>query len=392
MRPPSTRFVGVAAWVVLIGGFLGLLFFGWQTFKMRLETSDSFPEYSTYRADPKGLKALYESLQATDLIHASRRLQSSKILPSGQDQVLILAGVRPDLETATEEDSLFFDHWLATGGRLIVALRPEKDQTPRNTPAPRANQEATGDNSYSLWRTLIRRWGAEIAPLGENHSATVRSGLFGTIPRWLGRNSFNQLTADWKIVAVQGDKDVIVERPFGHGSLVFLADSYPLSNEALGADRNTGFLLWLIDQRHGVLFDETHLGLGERPGIMTLARRYGLQGTLISVVALLLLFIWKCQYTLIPRRTRRDRTGLTVPGCSSDQVFLNLLRRSVSQKDLLGVCLTTWLQTTRQTPAQLARLAEFRSELSEEKPITERYYELTRIIHAKSGSDEPTAG
>ena len=386
------RIVSMAARVVLIGGFLALLFFGLQTFKMRLETSDSFPEYSTYRADPKGLKALYESLQATDLIHASRRLQSSKILPSGQDQVLILAGVRPDQEIATEEDSLFFDHWLATGGRLIVALRPEKDQATRSTPAPGANQEATDDNSFPLWRTLIRRWGAEIAPLGDNHSATVRSGLFGTIPRWLGRNSFNQLTADWKIVAVQGEKDVIVERPFAHGSLVFLADSYPLSNEALAADRNTGFLLWLIDQRRGVLFDETHLGLSERPGIMTLARRYGLQGTLISVIAVVLLFIWKCQYTLVPRRTRSDQTGLTVPGCSSDQVFLNLLQRSVSQKDLLSVCLTTWLQTTRQTPAQLARLAKFRSELSEEKPIIERYYELTRIIHAKSGSDEPIAG
>src|SRR6202162_4165712 len=180
MRPPN-----IVAWVVLIGGFLALLFFGWQTFKTRLETSDSFPEYSTYRADPKGLKALYESLQATELIHASRRLQSSKILPSGQDQVLILAGVRPDQEIATEEDSLFFDHWLATGGRLIVALRPEKDPGTRSTPTPGANRGATDDNSLPLWRTLIRRWGAEIAPLGENPPAPVRSGLFGTIPRWL---------------------------------------------------------------------------------------------------------------------------------------------------------------------------------------------------------------
>jgi hypothetical protein len=392
MRPPSTRIVTLAGRVVLIAGVLALSFFGWQTFKISLETSDSFPEYSTYRADPKGLKALYESLQATDLIRASRRLQSSKILPSGQDQVLIVAGVRPDQEIATEEDSLFFDHWLATGGRLIVALRPEKDQATRSTPTPGANQVAPDDNSLPLWRTLIRRWGAEIAPLGNNHSATVRSGLFGTIPRWLGRHSFNQLAADWKNVAVQGDKDVIVERAFAPGSLVLLADSYPLSNEALAADRNTSFLLWLIDQRHGVLFDETHLGLGERPGIMTLARRYGLQGTLISVVALLVLFIWRCQYTLLPRRTGSDQTGSTVPGRSSDQVFLNLLQRSVSQKDLLGVCLNTWLQTTRQTPAQLARLAKLRSELRKEKPIIERYYELTRIIHAKSGSDEPITG
>src|ERR1700682_5426677 len=141
MRPPSIRIVTLAGRVVLIAGFVALSFFGCLTCKMGLETSDSFPEYSTYRADPKGLKALYESLQATDLIHASRRLQSSKILPSGQDQVLILAGVRPDQEIATEEDCLFFDHWLATGGRLIVALRPEKDQATRSATTPGANQE-----------------------------------------------------------------------------------------------------------------------------------------------------------------------------------------------------------------------------------------------------------
>ena len=64
---------------------------------------------------------------------------------------------------------------------------------------------------------------------------------------------------------------------------------------------------------------------------MTLAQRYGLQGTVISIVAVLLLFIWKCQYTLVPR-TRSDQTGLTVSGCSSDQAFLNLLQRTVSQK------------------------------------------------------------
>lgn len=389
MRLPRT--VSMSAWVVLIGGFVALLFFGLRTFKLRLETGDSFPEYSTYRADPKGLRALYESLQATDLIHVNRRLQSSKILPSGEDQVLILAGIQPDQEIVSEEDSQFFDHWLATGGRLIVALRPEKNQSTRSRSTPRSIQEAMDDKSFLSWRTLVQRWGAEIAPSGNVPSATAYSTIFGTIPRWLGRNSFNRLSSDWKVVAVQGDKDVIVERESARGSLVLLADSYPLSNEALAADRNTGFLLWLIDKRRGVLFDETHLGLSERPGIVTLTQRYGLQGTLISVVAILLLFIWKCQYTLVPRRTKNDQAGMTVSGCGSDQVFLNLLQRSISQKDLLGVCLNIWLQTTRQTPALLARLEKFRSKFGEEIPVIERYNELTRIIHAKSGRDELTA-
>ena len=389
MRPH--RIVRVSAWVVLIGGFLALLFFGLQTFRIGAETGNSFPEYSTYRADPKGLKALYESLEATDLIHVSRRLQTSRILPSGENQVLVIAGLRPDQEIVSDEDSQFFDHWLATGGRLIVALRPEKIQPTSRTPIPRTNQDRTDDISIVLWRNLLQRWGAELAPLNDIHSATANSSLFGTIPRWLGRNSFDRLTSDWKVIAVQGNKDVIVERPLAQGSIVLLADSYPLSNEALAADRNTGFLVWLIDKRPGVLFDETHLGLRERAGIMTLAQRHGLQGTLVSIIAVLLLFIWKCQYTLVPR-TKGDQAGSTVSGCSSDQAFLNLLQRTVSQKELLGVCIETWLKTARPTPAQLALLEKFRSESDEEKPVVERYNQLTRKIHAKSGGDVLIAG
>jgi hypothetical protein len=139
----------------------------------------------------------------------------------------------------------------------------------------------------------------------------------------------------------------------------------------------------LIDHRPGVLFEETHLGLSEQPGIMTLAQRYGLQGTLISMVAVLLLFIWKCQYTLIPR-TKIDQNSLSVSGCSSDQAFLNLLQRTVPQKDLLGVCITVWLKTARPTLAQLADSAKFRPDAGKERPLVQGYNELATLLNEKT--------
>jgi hypothetical protein len=380
MRPPES--VRQVAWIALIGGFCTLLFLGWQTLRWRLETGNAFPEYSTYRADPKGLKAFYESLLTTDLVHVSRRMQSSKILPSGENQVLVLAGIRADQPTVSEEDSQLFDHWLATGGRLVFALRPEKNQPAQNQAAPLENQDETNRPPIATWRNLFRRWGVETVPLRGMHSTTTDSTLFGKFSRWLGRDSFARLTSGWKMIAVQDGKNVIVERAFAHGSLVLLADSYPLSNEALATNRNTGFLLWLMDNRSGVLFDETHLGLSERPGIMTLAQRYGLQGTVISVVAVLLLFIWKCQYTLVPR-ARIAPDGLTVSGSSSDQAFLNLIRRNVSQKELIGICIRTWLKTARPTPAQLGRLEEFRADPGEKKSVAERYNRLTTLLNEK---------
>ncbi len=376
------KIAGAAAWIVLIGGFSALFFFGLQMFRIRLETGDSYPEYSTYRADPKGLKAFYASLQATDQIQVSRRLQTSKILPSGENQLLVVAGLRATQQIVSDEDSQLFDHWLATGGRLLIAVSPEPSQPLKTSPSSPTTREDKSNLSSVPWQIFVRRWGAEIAPLSDISSATATSTLFGLIPRWLGRNFFDRLTPEWQVIAVQGGKDVIVERAFGRGSIVLLADSYPLSNEALATDRNTGFLLWLIDNRRGVLFDETHLGLTEHPGIMTLANRFGLQGTLFSFVAVLLLFIWKCQYTLVPR-AKLDRNSLIVSGNSSDQAFLNLLPRAVPSRDLLKVCISTWLKTGRPTPAQLAILEGFRSNTGAVKPILERYNRLTALLNEK---------
>jgi hypothetical protein len=67
-----------SAYLILIACFSALLFFGLRTFLWRLETGNSFPEYSTYRADPKGLKAFYDSLQATEVIQVKPGLWLSQ--------------------------------------------------------------------------------------------------------------------------------------------------------------------------------------------------------------------------------------------------------------------------------------------------------------------------
>jgi hypothetical protein len=378
-RSPISK---AAAYVVLIACFAGLLFFGLRMFQWRLETGDSFPEYSTYRTDPKGLKAFYDSLQGTEVVGVARRLQSSKILPSGEGRALVVAGVSADQLTVSDEDARLFDHWLATGGRLIIALRAERRQTARNDSGNDAKSDTTGEPSVISWRSLIRRWGVEIVPLKGFYPTSLKSGQFGAIVRWFGNSYFNHFAPEWKGIAAQGNHDVIVERPFARGSLVLLSDSYPLSNEALAVDRNTGLLLWLIGSCHEVLFEEIHLGLTERPGVMTLALRYGLQGTLISIIAVLLLFIWKSQYTLVPR-TRPDQSAPGVQGLSSEQAFLNLLRRTIPQKDLFSLCIETWLKTARPSAAQLATLERFRSRPDGGAPIVEKYNQLMTLLNEK---------
>ena len=49
-----------------------------------------------------------------------------------------------------------------------------------------------------------------------------------------------------------------------------------------------------------VIFDESHLGQRESPGLMTLARRYRLGGVIATLALLAGLVIWKSVSTLAP--------------------------------------------------------------------------------------------
>jgi hypothetical protein len=367
--------------LIAVACIVALVFYGFRMFELRLETGNTFPEYSTYRADPKGLKVLYESLQGIHQIDVSRRLLQSRKPLTGENQVLLFAGVSPDALSVSEQDSDLFAHWLGTGGRLIFALRPEMIIEKGNEEEQQAGSRQKEAKFPISWRELVRNWGATIVPIeGTPPPRTLRSALFTKSIRWFGRNAFDHMSPEWKSVADIGGKTVITERAVGPGSLVLMGATYPLSNESLATDHETGLLVWLRGNRRGVVFDETHLGMIERASIMTLARRYGLEGALISTVVVLLLFFWRCQYSLIPK-ARPNRINLTITGSSSEQIFLNLLQHSVPQKDLIAVCIQTWLANRKPTDRQLAVIQT----IGADQTVTavEKYNRLTNLLNEK---------
>ena len=108
--------------------------------------------------------------------------------------------------------------------------------------------------------------------------------------------------AGWHTLYRRGDRPVIVARPVGDkgGELILASDSYFLSNEALRAEPRPGLLANLVGPARRVIFDETHLGIAEQPGMMTLARRYHLQGGLAALGLLAVLFLWRNVVSLVP--------------------------------------------------------------------------------------------
>src|SRR2546430_9161156 len=85
--------------LVVLGGFcFGLT----QLFKLRFETGDIYPEYSSLRADPLGAKAFYESLD--NLLTVRRNYRPLAKIGDGRETTLFYIGSRSDFMFDTRSD------------------------------------------------------------------------------------------------------------------------------------------------------------------------------------------------------------------------------------------------------------------------------------------------
>lgn len=193
--------------------------------------------------------------------------------------------------------------------------------------------------------------------------------------------------AGWRALYTRAGRPVIAERPFGTagGRLIMVSDPYFFSNEALRTEPHPALLALLAGPCPRLIFDETHLGVSENPGMMTLARRYHLEGALAALAVLALLFLWKSLVSLVPppipgaaAETGPD-AGSFVPGRDSGEGFVNLLRRGVAPRDLLATCIAQWrvsnaLPGVRAPSAGVTGILEAIAGAESGKPARRRAY------------------
>ena len=178
--------------------------------------------------------------------------------------------------------------------------------------------------------------------------------------------------AGWRALYQRGTRPVIVARPVGDrgGELILASDSYFLSNEALRAEERPALLAGLIGPARRVIFDETHLGIAEQPGMMTLARRYGLQGGLAALALLAVLFIWRNVVSLVPPPVplagQASTNAGSIAGRDAAAGFLNLLRRGVAPRELIVVCLEQWQHMPGGRTPDTATIEHLRALAAEE--------------------------
>ena len=169
----------------------------------------------------------------------------------------------------------------------------------------------------------------------------------------------------WKVLATVKEQPVLAERYFGKGSIVIATDTRFASNQDLMLQPATEFLAWLIGDARHVIFDETHLGTEENPGIMTLARRFRLQGFFLGGVLLFALFVWQSSSSLVPPDETSEDPARTVAGQGAVAGLVSLLRRGVPRSQLLDRCFEQWERGHRTTnPSMKARIEKARALLA----------------------------
>jgi hypothetical protein len=373
-----------------------------RLFQMRFDAGDIYPPYSSLRTDPLGVKAFYESLQKLPGLTVSRFFQRNSKLQGGPRRVLFLLGTtREDLETMSLDDEKTLAAFLFSGGRVVITLLPYASQAqdagllftnsapsppqPRTRPPARRQRPSRGDTNSdpSLLPELVSLFAktglrVEYDNLSLDEDGLSRSELAEAVRAppglpplisWHSGAYWRILDTNWQTLYQRKRHPVIVERSFGAGCLALATDSYFVSNEALRRERHAELLAWLVGGRRDIIFDETHLGVEERPGVAALMRQYHLQGVLLGLALLAVLFVWKNSAPLVPPAPGPldEGGGALVRGREASAGFASLLRRGIAPADILFTCFAEWKSACARQPRAAARLPAIERIIEEEK-------------------------
>jgi hypothetical protein len=373
-------------------------------FHLRFASGDVYPAYSSLRADPLGAKALHDSLDG--LVAVRRNFSPLERLVEGRETTLLHLGSATEAARFSTNQYRTFDRFLRTGGRLVLAFHPEyvrfrlPRQPPptRTAPAPlpgtnappgpqsRRSAPARADDGTI---PIHDRWQLElgVAPLSRESTrdaftpAVATRRIAGPLPAQILVHTavyFDPLSPDWKVIYARSDGTndypVVLERSFGGGSLVVVADAYPFSNEALRRERQSQLLTWFLGGRGQVIFEETHLGTRGDPGIVSLARRYRLHGLAAALVLLAALVFWRASSSFIPATHEATAESThQVAGKDSAEGFIHLLQRHIAPVDLLAVCVEQWKQSLgRGRQPSAARLEAMQQLINEQNALEPR--------------------
>jgi hypothetical protein len=244
-----------------------LLFGSWGLYSLRYRGSDLYPFYSSFRADRMGAKALYLSLKSFPELSVARNLRPTDEIQEKQNLCLFVLGCHPQLFKNNFDK---IEDCALTGARVVVSFTPDFSRQPEcpacAPPAKKKKKpEFKAEKASLLKESKSGVAGVVITslerPIKLPGKAVPEKALKLPAFKVFSRNCFEIEREGWDVLYTLRGKPLMLEKKYkGGGSIVFCADSYIFSNESLAADNNAAVLLFLLNGRTEILFDETHLG------------------------------------------------------------------------------------------------------------------------------------
>jgi hypothetical protein len=119
--------------------------------KLRFDTGDVYPPYSTLRADPLGAMAFYESLQRLPGISVRRDFQAANRLPDSRDTTYFqLAGDISLWRKLPEDVVRTIEQFMTEGGRLVIILSPQTTEDFSEWKETRGREEKSDTHKSGL--------------------------------------------------------------------------------------------------------------------------------------------------------------------------------------------------------------------------------------------------
>ena len=324
-------------WLIAAGFLWGVL----HLFGLQFTEGDVYPEYSSLRSDPVGVKLLFDSLARIPGLTLSRNYLPLDGM-SAAGTTLILLGLQP---AALAENAAVLQKIAGAGNRVVAAMGGQSDAKPE---------------------ALEKSWGVR---LDTDSNRRVAHRLWFAGP------------AGWRVLERVGVKILAMEREFGKGTVVLQVESDDFTNQAMIVANRLEQVTGALGGNPALIFDENHLGIAESGSVVSLARRFRLTGFAFGLAICTALWIWRASSAFPPPRPAQDRRNLT--GRTSQSGLLTLLRRNLAPRELLPVCWEQWHIANRHTITQekLERAASL-AHRAPEGPL-EAARAIHEIIHSK---------
>ncbi len=393
MPKANHLFAAAGLLVVLLfaGGLVGLLM-------LRFDAGDIYPPYSSLRSDPLGARAFHDSLARMPGLTVARHFTGPRRLAS-ETTTLIVAGLGPEAFVHAESDLAALQRFVLGGGRavlLLTAVKPRRrtdgdpvsDDGTTEEDAALEDEDKETDTPVPRTIDLRSKWGFKLEPppsptvrMEAQREASSNRNLPSTIV-WHSGMALAAEHPDWKVLYRVDGWPVIMERQLGRGSIFLGTDSYLISNEALRNHPQPALLSHMVGSNRKVVFDETHLGIQQRPGVANLIRRYRLHGLMAGLVLVAALYIWRNGRPFPPAPADQHPEGFRLAYHATDRALVGLIDRHVPDDQLLRTCVTAYEETlvrpNAATKAHLGHIKQLAAEGGRDPVST--YQSICRIL------------